>query len=54
MVLPDQLINEVKRRNHNIGSEDVSLNDHGSGFHPGPGGYDALISPLPDPRLRVA
>jgi len=54
MVLLDHLINEIKRRNHHVGSEDISLNDHGSGFHLGLGGCDALICPLPDPALRAA
>jgi hypothetical protein len=54
MVLPDQLINKIKRRNHNVCSEDVSLNDHKSGFHLGPCGSDAFLCPPSDPTLRVA
>jgi hypothetical protein len=54
MVLLNQLINKVKRRNHNVGSEDISLNDHGFGFHPHPGGSYTIICPLPDPTLRAA
>jgi len=43
MVILNQLINKIKWKNHNIGSEDISLYDHRSGFHPGLGGSYAFL-----------
>jgi hypothetical protein len=48
MVLPDQLINKIKWRNHNVCSEDISLNDHRFGLHLGPGGNYAFLWELPE------
>jgi hypothetical protein len=48
VVLPDQLIDEVEWGNHNVGSEDVSRNNHLPVFHPRSGSLKTCLSPLAD------
>jgi hypothetical protein len=48
VVLSDQLIDEVEWINHNVGSNDVSLNNHLLVFHPGSGSLKNCLSPLAD------
>jgi hypothetical protein len=54
MVFPNQLINKVKWRSHNVGSEEVSLNDHSFGLHPSLAGSYAFFCPLTDFVQRTA
>jgi hypothetical protein len=51
VVLLDQLIDEVKWNNHNVGSDDVSLNNTLPVFHPGSGSLKTFLSPLADSAL---
>jgi hypothetical protein len=51
VILLDHLISEGEWRYHNVGSNDVSLNNHLYVFHPGFGSLKTCLSPLVDSAL---
>jgi hypothetical protein len=54
MILLDHLINEREWRYHNIGSNNVSLNNHLSVFYPGHGSLKSYICPSSHSMPRTA
>jgi hypothetical protein len=54
MILLDHLINEGEWRYHNVGSNDVSLNNHLHVFYPGSSSLKICLSPPVDSALGAA
>jgi hypothetical protein len=54
VILLDHLISEGEWRYHNIGSNDISLNNYLSVFHSGFGSLKTCLSPLADSALGAA